>query len=773
MESRGWKNKSLLIVFVLSMLGLAAHCASKEEKEARHLQRAEQYIEEGKLKEAVIELRNVVQLNPKNDEAYYELGESYLKLKQPREAFQAFSQAVSANPDNLNAQTKLGRMLLLGKKTKEAREKAEQVLAKTPDNVDALELLAGAQVQEKDIAAAIVTLERASSLDPKRLTTFLSLGRLFTLRGEYDKAENAYRRAMMINPESNLPYVEMSRSYAGRGKWAEAESELKNMVKAPGTKHRKLVILARFYESRKNWDLAEKTYLLALDVAPKEDVSSLMSLGAYYVRRKSYDKALEYFKRAAEAKKDDLDILAAIAQLHFDFKQIKASEQAADKVLEKAPGHLRANLLKGRIFLIHKNYTGAHDIFDRVVRDYPGNAMAFYYKGMSLLGKGDAKLGEQDLLKALELKPGLLDARLILAEYYLRTRNQTPARQQVEAAEKIAPTNIQVMMLKGNLNLLARDIKGAEEAFAEVVKQAPDYSPGYVKLGLVHNLAKRKEKALDLFKKAMALDPIRTDALGYLVDIYVRDKEYNKAIRACEDMKKKNQGSPVRIAFIQYLEGRVFMVQKDLKKAKGHFEEAIKADPNMIAPYVLLARIYIKEGNPEQAIAQYEAVLEKNPDYVAGYMALGSIHDQQKERKKAETYYRKALEIRPDFAPAANNLAWNLVEGGGNIDEALGFAQIAKEKMPNNASVMDTLGWLYYLKGRYLSAIAEFEDSLSREPDNPVINYHLGMAYYKNSNPDKARKFLQKSLALDDSFDKAEEARAILSEIEVGGPGSG
>jgi tetratricopeptide (TPR) repeat protein len=128
----------------------------------------------------------------------------------------------------------------------------------------------------------------------------------------------------------------------------------------------------------------------------------------------------------------------------------------------------------------------------------------------------------------------------------------------------------------------------------------------------------------------------------------------------------------------------------------------------------------------------------------------------------------KAIKTDPNIiAPAANNLAWNLAEKGGNIDEALGFAQVAKEQMPDNGAVMDTLGWIYYLKGSCLNAIAEFQDSLTQNPDNPVINLHLGLAYYKNKQPHKAKEFLDKALNISQNFKGAEEARNILKEIET------
>ena len=143
-------------------------------------------------------------------------------------------------------------------------------------------------------------------------------------------------------------------------------------------------------------------------------------------------------------------------------------------------------------------------------------------------------------------------------------------------------------------------------------------------------------------------------------------------------------------------------------------------------------------------------------------MILGTIYDMQKNFDLAEKRYRKALAIYPEFAPAANNLAYLLAAQGKNIDEALDFARKAKEKLPNDPSIMDTLGLVYYKKGLYDSAIGEFTDSLDKMPDNPTVHYHLGMTYYKKGDKNRARAELKKALSLDDGFDGSEEARQIL-----------
>jgi cytochrome c-type biogenesis protein CcmH/NrfG len=189
---KGLLRSILSWLFILALLFFSLpSCASKEEKKAEHLRQAKQYVEKNELRKAVIELKNVVQLDPKNDEAYCTLGETYLRLKEGRDAFQAFSRAASVNPNNLEAQLKLGQIFLLGRNPEEATKKADLVLSKSPKNIDAMTLLAGIYVQKRDVDAAIKTLDEILTLDPDHFKTHLALGRLFLAKNEMEKAERA------------------------------------------------------------------------------------------------------------------------------------------------------------------------------------------------------------------------------------------------------------------------------------------------------------------------------------------------------------------------------------------------------------------------------------------------------------------------------------------------------------------------------------------------------------------------------------------------------
>jgi tetratricopeptide (TPR) repeat protein len=95
----------------------------------------------------------------------------------------------------------------------------------------------------------------------------------------------------------------------------------------------------------------------------------------------------------------------------------------------------------------------------------------------------------------------------------------------------------------------------------------------------------------------------------------------------------------------------------------------------------------------------------------------------------------------------------------------LGLAQKAKEKQPDNPAIMDTLGWIYYKKGLYDSAIRELKSSAEKLPENASVRYHLGLAYHKKGEHALARKELTEALRISNDFDGADEARRVLSEL--------
>jgi tetratricopeptide (TPR) repeat protein len=115
-----------------------------------------------------------------------------------------------------------------------------------------------------------------------------------------------------------------------------------------------------------------------------------------------------------------------------------------------------------------------------------------------------------------------------------------------------------------------------------------------------------------------------------------------------------------------------------------------------------------------------------------------------------------------------NDLAYLLGDygrGGKDLDRALILAQKADSLSPDNPSIFDTLGWLYYRRGEVNQAIEWLGKAQAGSSGNPVINFHLGMAYHRVGNPKKAREYLERALASNISFPGKNEAEKTIASI--------
>jgi Flp pilus assembly protein TadD len=105
-----------------------------------------------------------------------------------------------------------------------------------------------------------------------------------------------------------------------------------------------------------------------------------------------------------------------------------------------------------------------------------------------------------------------------------------------------------------------------------------------------------------------------------------------------------------------------------------------------------------------------------------------------------------------------------ILQQGGNVDVAFAMAQTARRQMPDNPSSADTLGWAFYHKHVYGSAITLFREAVKKEPDNPLFNLHLGLAYAKNGQVALARQQLDRLLRMNPNSADVDQLRQALAE---------
>jgi Flp pilus assembly protein TadD len=213
------------------------------------------------------------------------------------------------------------------------------------------------------------------------------------------------------------------------------------------------------------------------------------------------------------------------------------------------------------------------------------------------------------------------------------------------------------------------------------------------------------------------------------------------------------------------LAGRTYAAAGDAGKAEEMLKKAIETEPSRLQAYNMLGGLYIKQHQIEDAKAQFQKIAEQDPKSTFARTMIGILLEVQKRLPEAEQQYQKVLSVDAKAPVAANNLAWLYVAGNRNLDEALHFALIAKEQLPDEPHVSDTLGWIYYRKDQPAAAVRHLEASVQKDPSDPTTHYHLGMAYIQVGENGKAKQELQRALAFKVEFDGAADARKMLVQM--------
>jgi tetratricopeptide (TPR) repeat protein len=158
----------------------------------------------------------------------------------------------------------------------------------------------------------------------------------------------------------------------------------------------------------------------------------------------------------------------------------------------------------------------------------------------------------------------------------------------------------------------------------------------------------------------------------------------------------------------------------------------------------------ISSGDYPMAALLFRQSARLNPDYADTWAELGTVYLRMKKHDSAYTAFAKAIELDPGNALYNNNFAYTLAEQKTQLDKALHMAEFAIKAQPGNSSFLDTYGWTLYQMGRYTESVQYLEKAAYiSSPPSAVIFGHLGDAYMRLDQKEKARRVYQQAFDIE------------------------
>ena len=170
----------------------------------------------------------------------------------------------------------------------------------------------------------------------------------------------------------------------------------------------------------------------------------------------------------------------------------------------------------------------------------------------------------------------------------------------------------------------------------------------YVNAGDVYQQKKDFDRAIELYQKALAIDP---DSYKANLAMGIVQTKLGNDDKAKDFYFKSLRANPNNAQAYNNL-GFWYDRQGDLEQAKDYFLKAIELKPNSSQAHNNLGMIYGKMGDDQKAFEELKISINLNPRSARAYTNLGLIYYRLKELDQAEDCWRKALEIDPNFPEA-------------------------------------------------------------------------------------------------------------------------
>jgi len=757
---------------------------------AEYLKRGNDFFKAGKNREASIYYTKAIQADKKYGEAYYRLALTNLKDGSAMAAMRPLRVAVEllkhGTPESNDAILKLAEIYVGAAEHTEKPDALieeiksyEKILVESNQNsweghklaadLDMLDMRKQQIAQKpldakKSLAQAIVEYRAALTGNPGDYFTTVALARALVFDGELAEGESLLSGLVTKEKTNTIAYVELYQLYLGERKLPEAEALLKKAIQYNPTNTPMRLELARFYLlTNKRDDLIAQLGKMKSNL--KQFPDAYVQAGDFFMRVNQYDEAIKQFEEGIAKDPDKKALyLKHEVEVYIRSNRMQMATAKNDEILKIDAKDPEARGLKATLSLDKGEYATATTELQSVVTSRPSNYVAHFNLGRAYLGKGDIEQARQEFDKAVNLRPDYVMARLAQTQVALLRGDTDAAIHDADELLRAAPGIVEGLVMKAAALQRAQKFDEARNVLEPALQKNPSSVPLMLEIGVIDLQQKKNKDAIAIFQKAYETKPDNIRGLLGESRALLADGQMDKSV---DVIRAEVQKFPDRV---------------DLQKELGNAEAAAGQFPQAVATYqallskfkdpkqqagllLLIGQSYNQMGDVQHSVEALEKSRQGLPDNAVTVRDLGMLYEQMGKKDVAKTYYEHALKLDGNDPLALNNLAYLLAENNGDLNEALSYAQRAKQRLPTYTEISDTLGWIYMKKNLTDNAIDSFKALVVQAPGNPIYHYHYAMALNQKGDRESARKECQ--AALNDRPNKAQEdqIRQLLSRL--------
>jgi putative PEP-CTERM system TPR-repeat lipoprotein len=644
------------------------------------IERAEQLIVSGAQREAVIELKNVLDDEPANARALTLLATAMYQLEDVQGANAELQRAIDAGAPREDLAEIEGMLMIWSRRFKELEQRLESGSIVADDELRSV-LMARAKFGQGDPEGAKKTLNDALARQPDSAEVMTALAEVLAATGEQDAALDHLEKLLAKDPRN-------ARALLNQG-----------------------LLLVQLNQL----DAAEKSYTAALQHG---------------------SATLTFPQRTMAA--------AALVEIQLAKGDVPGAERANKTLTELAPESFVSRLLGARILLSKQEYAAATAELQRIVTQAPQFVPARALLGASLFSQGSYEQAERQLAEAVRQAPENIEARKLLAQVRLRMNRPAEAMDTLVPALNDEATDTGLNVLASNVQLRMGDESAAVALLERSVAASPANRELKLQLASAYLRTGYSAKAVELLRQVDAVEntvdkeallvaalaeskgmsaaqqevqsllrehPRNVAILNLASAFFIRSGELQSArdvLARASSLDPKNRVTLTNSARLEIAAGRI-------GAAEGILKQILEADPTNAPAQLELAALALQQGKTGEALAGLEQLAKRDPKSIEARLALARVHLIGKKPEQAEKEVAAALAVAPDKG-AVQNAAGSLYMQFGRMDAALAAFRAAVAADPSNVSYLVSQAQAETTLGQTEAARTTAARALAAEP---------------------------------------------------------
>ncbi len=521
-------------------------------------------------------------------------------------------------------------------------------------------------------------------------------------------------------------------------------------------------------------------------------------LAETYMQEGKFQQLLDEFPAPAAPDKSAVPLLAmrGMAQLNLGRRaEAQATLEQAVKLAPDVPG---PELAMARLYVVERNMKAAEDAADRVLALDGNNIEGLLLKAQLLNARGQRAEAIARLDQAVKIAPQNIALRLERANMLIEANEDKKAEADAEAVLKAYPRSAAAIYIEAVIATRARDYTKADTLLTRIQPLFGHFPRAYYFEAVVKFNLGQAEQAIEAATKYVARTPRDPDGVKLLARIDIATQRPEQAVKVLETAV----GAGMQDAQMLDLLGQAYGAVGNQAKAQQAFLNAQKLAPNDPDIMAHLAASRLQAGDatgaaeelkkslavaPHNAATQAAAVVTAlaNGDLAGAQHAMaellkivpaenegvgnleGLVQMAALNFDGARATLEAVVKAHPGSVPARMNLA-RIASMQGRTDEAEKLLADILATQPANLQVASALTQLYVANNQLGRAIPLVETAHNAVPANTAVTAALSDLYIRVNEPGKALDLVreaQKTQQNSDLLDEA-EARAYIAAKE-------